>query len=802
MPSISGPQCCPDGIKGYGNPDYGVMIVGQNPSIIELTKTRIPFSGSDGELLNSTLSSVGWNRTNVYCTNSVCTNDLSRIDVCYNRLIHEIELFKPRLIVTLGATACENLWHMKISKCRGFLTYQTINGHEFRGLATWLPSAILQAETAEKQNDYAAELVRDLKKIYRYFRPGAVVPQRVLRSPDVIRTVQEAQAILDSLPRNELVTLDIETPTFDKEAKEADPYHQILCVGVGLEGDVQYIFPEDIIGELTWPRDVQWGGWNLYGFDMVALRDRYGIDIPTVHDGMLTSYVRDERTKAGTHKLKHNAREDAGADFYEEEPIRDDLESLYKYNGLDIAYNHRVLKYHLSAFDEDDAKLYYDLLIPAANMYTEAQLGGCRIDLFKWFELSTNFMCESDRILHELSEEASNFGYPGVINPNSDQQVGRFFFEILGISTSLSHPTKGGKWSVDKNVLDLINHPWAAKLRLHRQVTDTKTRYLDKTKAQIKHDLKVHPKVWIPGTTTGRPSYSDPPVQQLPHFRTIGEFARVREIFCADDDDHVLMAADYSQIELWIMYAFSGDKNLYADLTEPWYVTGKADYHSRTCVHVSACEIHMFTCDECYLTRDMCTCLRGFKPHQVTGCPTCNAWDSGRDNQKHVNFGIPYGETAYGLMRPPPIGTGLPFEDCQKLVTTWYKRNSDVFDWQRSIEYILRTTGFIKTPFGRKRRFPIVVNPKQIRQAVNAPIQGTASDYTLSSAIELMPLVKPLGVRLLWTTHDEILLHVPVKNLEKVKSITREIMEKPRVPGFPSVKTEIKVGQNLYQVSP
>lgn len=779
----SGLVCCKDGIRGFGDPEHGIMLVGQFPNIEEM-RTGLPFTGNDGELLNSTLAATGWSRDKVFCTNACCVHDLLRIDVCYPRLIEEIETFKPRLVVTLGATACEKLFHDKLSHCRGALLYTKIGEHECRGMATWLPSAITRADTAEQQNDRAAEFVRDIRKIARYFGPGRNPPERVTKPAVIIYNKDEAQRILDDLPRDKLVTLDIETPIIDKDAKVADPYHKILCVGIGLEDDTQYVFPEDIIGLLDWPTDIQWGGWNLYGFDMVALRDKYGLALPIAHDGMLTSYVRDERTTYGTHKLKNNAREDAGADHYEEHEIRGSFENLAKYNGLDVAYNHRLLRYHLSSFDDDDKKLYYDLLMPAANMYSLAQYEGMRVDIFKWFQLSVKFECRIRELEEELVREAAEYGYPGVINPNSDQQVSRFFFDILGISTELSELTPGGKWSVNKDVLDRVNHPWAAKLRLHRQVTDTKTRYLNGPQAQMKHDAKVHAKVWIPGTTTGRPSYSDPPLQQLPHRRTIGEFAEVRSIFIADDDDHELMAVDYNQGELWILYGYSGDENLHADLTEPWSVTGKADYHSRTCAHGVPCMEHL--------------------PFGLHGdnCPACVKWEFDRDSQKHVNFGIPYGETAFGLTRPAPKGTGLPLKQCQDLIIAWYKRNQDVYQWQQSISFLLNKYGFIKTPFGRKRRFPIVVNPKQTRQAINAPIQGTLSDYTLSSAIEANNTVRAMGGRLLVTTHDELLYNIPKARRQEICEYVKYVMTKPRCPGFPSIPVEAKFGQNLYEVSP
>src|ERR1051325_6051228 len=122
MPNTFGPNCCADGIRGYGNPDSGIMIIGQNPAFNEM-KTGLPFTGQDGELLNEVLRSTGWSRDRCYMTNVCCQRDLTRIDFCFPRLVSEIEQFNPRLVVSLGATACEVLHHMKISKCRGALLY-------------------------------------------------------------------------------------------------------------------------------------------------------------------------------------------------------------------------------------------------------------------------------------------------------------------------------------------------------------------------------------------------------------------------------------------------------------------------------------------------------------------------------------------------------------------------------------------------------------------------------------------------------------------------------------------------------
>lgn len=791
MTSTFGPRCCTGGITGYGNKESKVVFVGIEPAYNEMRSLK-PLVGNSGTLLDRTLEGVHWSRDRVYCTNICCTwfnpPSQEQILTCRPRLLAELQEIKPVFIIALGKLACEQLFDVKIGKARGAILHNVLGMQGCYGMATWHPSAILQSnDQPEAQNHLAAEFVRDLKKIALYYREGP--PARLAVSapvgslPLIVSDVSQAQAILDSLPRDQLVILDIETPMIDKDDKESDPFEHILCVGIGLKGDVQYVFPEEILDKLTFPQDVQWGGWNLYGFDRVALLARYNIDIPVVHDGMLSSYVRDERTKYGTHKLKNNSREFAGAGFWEEDDTRKDFQSLAKYNGLDVAYNHRVLTYHLRNFDADDKRLYYDLLIPAANMLSQAQYDGVTIDRLRLHDLLVKTGNEIITLEKTIVQMASDLGFHGTINPQSDMQKRKLLFEILKIDPeSVSHRTDTGLWSVDKNVLDAIDHPWAAMLRRYNHLTDTFTRYITNPLNQIKFDGKVHPKCWIPGTSTGRLSYSDPPVQQLPHARTVGELSEVRAIFTVDSPDYTLVELDYQQIELWEMQAFSGDANLLADLKEPWEVTGKPDYHSRTCVHGIPCLEH--------------------KDHKQPTCPICVRWSFDRDNQKHVNFGIPYGETAHGLMRPPPIGTGLSYNECQSLINKWYKRNPDVLQWQRTIEHLIRTMGVIKTPFGRKRRFPIVLNARQIRQGINSPVQSVAGDYTLSAAIELWRYLKQYKSRLLWITHDSMLLHVFNQYLDQVVNMAIEVMEKPRLPGFPSVKVDVAKGKNLYDVSP
>lgn len=456
---------------------------------------------------------------------------------------------------------------------------------------------------------------------------------------------------------------------------------------------------------------------------------------------------------------------------------------LYTYNVRDLIYTDRLHAFQTERInaDPDSSKLYYDLLLPAANMYSEAQFNGVTIDRERLFEVGMDFLIQAKQLETSLQEQAAAKGYvgpDGLINLSSWQQVGTYIRSYLGVDIK----------DTQKSTLEPINHPWIIDLLKHRRLVKAYAVYCEGTRRQIKYDGRVHPKCLIHGTATGRPSYVDPPVNTLPHARSVGELSKVRSMFVADDEDHILAEFDYAQIELWIMYALSHDPMLLADLTEPWRITGKPDYHSRTCEAIVGgvpCEFDLIHVG-----------------HSNPTCPACVKWEFDRDNQKHVNFSIGYGTTAFGLMRPPPIGTGKPKEVCQGYIDAWYQRYIDYWKWQRGIERQLQETGEITTPFGRKRRMPIILNKHQLRQIVNFPIQSIASDYTLTSALELTHAghFKRLGARLLWTTYDSMLIHGRRDNIDELVATVKHVMERPRLPDWPGVKVDVSTGYNLYEV--
>jgi uracil-DNA glycosylase family 4 len=1065
-------SCCASGVTGDGPTNTGVMIIGIAPGQQEV-KLHKPFQGPSGQLLDAVLEAVGWSRDRTYCTNICCTfhNEPTpeQLAACAPRLHAEIRACaasapnRRLLIIALGKIPSEYLFHMQFGKIQGamlnFSDLYGAAGTQVVGLSSFHPSGILQSnDKPDQQNDFATSLVYDLEKIVPFVEgtswtngfagrlEGHIKPGDF----ELINNPTRAQALLDEdIDATRSVVIDIETD-YDKDAESADPYGNILCVGLRYTDSHSGVRSIAVITQaglegIEWPNGLRYVGHYLYGFDSIAMQVKFGAKIPTVGDTYVKSYVKDERTRRGLHKLKNRSRElclhpdtrvltadlrwipikdvqvsdrlvgfneqqlfgeyrklepsvvigkhtqileryaiftdcgdfiaspehmwlaksqvgqgqgkryatrfmwrgtstlqpgdriarlctpwsedqsleaaylagffdgegsvsysggakvtysqlggcvnshvqslltakgfnvhedayyqengkiighysilgatreamrfigqirpirlvakaesvwsgfapmstnhpvatvigiqkledgelvalqtstntfiaegllshNCGAGFYEDEREHQAGMSLYTYNANDVYYTDVLDEELEKRFDDTDRRLYYDLLLPSANMYSDSQLKGANIDQFKLGQVSAEFIQQMHSLEAELIAEAladQFYGnHTGIFNLNSPMQV-------LAYLRKRGHKID----STGKDIIEFLTiqdidgqhiaDPWVGKLLKYRRYVKAHAVYCVGTQRNIKFDHYVHPQVLIPGTRTGRPSIINPPVNTLPHTRSIGELSIVRAMYVPDDPDNdILMEFDYSQIELYILQWLSGDLNLLEDIYEPWHVTGKPNYHSRTCELI----IGGVVCP----THGVDT---------IPSCAICRKWEFDRDAQKHVNFGIPYGESAMGLMRPPPIGTGQSLEVCQSYINAWYDRNTEVLKWQRRTQQELVDHGEVQTAFGRKFRTPLVCNAKQLRQIINAPVQSTASDYTLTAALELKDKLKRHDARMLWTTYDSILLNVPERNAQDVANLVVSVMTKPRTPGGPSVPVEYKAGKNLYEVS-
>lgn len=795
MIQIQGPLCCKDGIRGYGSTASGVTFIGIAPGRDEYTRTKKPLTGPSGKLLDAVLDAIGIPREEVYCTNLICWwkdgPTKEDIAVCSTRLKQELAIVKPKLIVLLGKIACESVLGIAFSKARGAVIKDKdgqlylVTNHP----AACLHRAVTQVEK-EVQINTAYDLARDFTKIPRILHNEY---EWIEPTYTLIDTPQQAQTFLDSLPKDIPVALDIET-NYDKEYEKAHPFtSKIICIGIGWSDSHCTILTESaLVPQLVWPLDVEWTFHNG-PFDTQQIAKELGTWLPIKRDTMAASVAWDERSIRGLHKLKVLLRELVGSDFYEEddhkvgpqaqaaqtihkatvgnngklvstppEPYNEQaqLAKLYLYNAKDVCGTVRLERFLDHRLTEDNVQaVYRNISLPLSEVLARSQLRGIYVsprNMLEVLEVLEPIYNDTQQNLAAMSAFA---GFPN-LNSNSPKQL-MAMFEAEGVSIPNTRK------ATLQEYMEQNQSPFMETLLKYRTVQKLLRNYLLDVQKHVMNDSRIHPTAFIIGSVTGRLTYRNPAMQTLPKPKTVGELGIIRKIFAATNPDYILLEADYAQIEAWIAAYVSEDPVLLADLQS-------GNWHTKT-------------------TEDVFGITRA--------TVTAHEWAFYYDAGKHLNYGCLYEEGPSGLMKRPPIGLGCDMATARQYHQRWYNRYI-VFDaWRKSIKKLAVQQGYIQTPFGRKRRFPFIVNDHQLRQIVNAPIQSIANDYTLTSIIKLAKPFQQLDTHLLFLEHDGTYLEVNRKHLDEVKGLLYETMQAPPFPDMPSVKIEIETGPNLAELA-
>lgn len=770
--------CTPGAVVGYGNPQADVMFIGIAPGRDEWTRSKRPMTGQSGQLLDKTLSAIGVQREDVFCTNLCCfwKDDPSTEEIakCAPRLQAEIAAVNPNTIVLLGKLACESILGRPFKQAKGAVVRHT-DGRMY--LPTYHPAACLHRATTviEKalQIEAAYSLCRTIKKLSGPIKSWPD-PQH-----QVITDLYTAQHVLYSLgAQDKPIALDIET-NYDKEYEKSHPFDtDIVCVGVGNNAEYAYVLAlaPDEWSRINWPQAKY--VYHNGVFDTQEIMRHTGVWLPLSEDTMLQSYSLDERSERGLHKLKSLAREFCGSDFYEEEDHhilpeamlvipelaaqqKTQLAKLYEYNAKDVVYTWRLHEYQTSKQDELDQRVYRELLLPGADVLRKSQYRGIYVDQKALQDMAFIFYKEFLELKASLRQFSQDILGDPEFNPGSWQQVKKML-EFQG------YPLPNTQKATLLDLLDQVpDIPFIQDLLRYRTLQKLMTNYMVDVRDQIKYDGRVHPHAFLIGTVTGRLTYTKPAMQTLPKPKTVKDLGMIRKLFSATTDDYILLEADYAQIEAWLGAYFSNDPNLLADLqSSDWHTSVAEAMFGKTKQDVPPWE-----------------------------------WAHLRDAAKHINYGSMYGEEAKGLTRRPPIGIGCDIGTATRYLRAWRQHYPVFVQYQEEQKRLARTEPYISTPFGRKRRFPIIVNDHQLRQAVNCKIQSTAGDYTLSSAIRLYDPLLALDTHLLFIEHDALYYEVRKEHLAQAVQLIRDVMEAPPLPGLPSIRTEVETGPNLAELT-
>ncbi len=402
--------------------------------------------------------------------------------------------------------------------------------------------------------------------------------------------------------------------------------------------------------------------------------------------------------------------------------------------------------------------LFEQVEMPLVPVLMQMELDGVCLDVPFLEQMSRDLSRQMEQLMAQIYQQAGE-----EFNINSTQQLGKILFDKLKLRKV--RRTKTG-YSTDVGVLEELakEHPLPRTILEYRQLAKLKSTYVDALPKLVNPRTgRVHTSFNQTVTATGRLSSSDPNLQNIPIRTEVG--SQIRKAFIPADDDHVILDADYSQIELRIMAHLSGDKRL----TQA-FLDGE-DVHRRTAALV-------FKLD----------------PEEVT--------PEHRRRAKEVNFGIMYGMGAYGLSSRLEI----PVEEAEAFIAAYFATYPGVHQYiMRTLEQAHRQ-GYVTTLLNRRRYLPeINSDNRRLREfaertAINMPIQGSAADLIKVAMINISRALRAGGLKtkMILQVHDELVFEVPKEELDQVRELVRREMEQAIAMNVP-VKVDIGVGRNWLE---
>jgi DNA polymerase-1 len=390
-----------------------------------------------------------------------------------------------------------------------------------------------------------------------------------------------------------------------------------------------------------------------------------------------------------------------------------------------------------------------------ALAFVEAE--GFKVDKEKLSELGEKFKIEIEAVQKEIYALADE-----EFNISSPKQLGKILFEKLDLP--VVKKTKTG-YSTNAEVLEELSdkHAIIDKITYYRQLTKLFSTYVEGLKSVIDTDGKIHSSLNQTVTTTGRLSSTEPNLQNIPIKYEMGR--EIRKVFVPNNDECVILSADYSQIELRVLAHIADDRNLIDAFVN------HSDIHTKTASEVFRVPLEEVT-----------TLMRG--------------------RAKAVNFGIVYGIGDFSLAKDLKITK----KEAKTYIDTYFERYPNVKKYMEDIVKEVEEKSFVTTILKRRRYIPEasasnkMVKALGVRLAMNTPIQGSAADIIKLAMVNVYKELneKALKSTLILQVHDELLLNVYKDELKVVEEIVKKEMEqviKLRIP----LEVDINVGENWYE---
>ena len=581
-----------------------------------------------------------------------------------------------------------------------------------------------------------------------------------------------------------------QTISFDTETTSTDPLRADL-VGISLavrEGQGYYIPVGHKTGEPQLPleqviealrpalNDPAKGkvGQNLK-YDLLALR-QVGLDVkPLTFDTMIAEWLSNPASRnlglKDMAEIYLNARmthiqELIGRGKTQTTMDQVAVEKAAPYAAADAEVALRLVPLLEARLGEFNCKKLFDEMeMPLIAVLAGMERAGVALDP-RFFEIMSKEigtrMGDLEMQIYTMAGDRFNI--------NSTQQLSKVLFGTLNLKPpDPRKKTASGHYSTSADVLEELRgqHPILDLLMEYRELSKLRSTYLEALPGQINPRTgRVHTSFSQTGSVTGRLASSEPNLQNIPARTELGR--KVRNGFIADPGQ-VLLSVDYSQIELRIVAHMSGDESMLAA-----FRAGQ-DIHAATAAAIYSVPIDA-------VTRDM------------------------RRNAKSINFGLVYGMSAFGLSRY----SGLTLGESENFVKAYFQQFPGVKRYLDGIRKLAASQGYVETLLGRRRYFPNLKsqsNPamraREEREAINAPILGTAADIMKIAMLGVPPALEAAGLhgKLLLQVHDELVVECPREELDATARVVKRVMEAAYPLSIPLV-AEAKYGEKWGEQQP
>ena len=594
---------------------------------------------------------------------------------------------------------------------------------------------------------------------------------------DVVESESEFQNLLDVLSKNNEISFDTETTNID--ANDADLVGLSFCVDPSSGWYVPV--PCDNVAEtktilsrflsLFNDESKTWVGHNLK-YDLLMLK-WYGFEIKgKIFDTMLAHCLIDPDGK--------NNMDWLSAKFLNYEPIH--IEELIGKKGKNQGCMKDVELEKIKEYAVEDADItlqfkkifipklknfevenvFYKVENPLVPVLTNMEYEGVKIDM--------EFLNEYSRVLEIEARvhEEKVYETAGVrFNLGSPKQLGEVLFEKLQLDPK-AKKTKTGQYATDEFVLRklAVLHPVADDILAYREYSKLRSTYVDALPLLInKKTGRVHTTYGQGAVVTGRINSNNPNLQNIPIRTERGR--EIRKAFIPRDENHVLLSADYSQIELRIVAAISNDTVMCEAFMQ------NKDVHTATAAKV-------YSVDEEAVTKEM------------------------RRKAKSVNFGIIYGQGAFGLAE----NLGISRTEAKTIIDNYKKEFAGITKYMDDMINYAREHGYVQTVMGRKRWLRDInssnftVRGYAERNAINSPIQGTAADMIKLAMVKVHQAFKENGFKskMILQVHDELVFDVIKEEEEQIKPVIIECMQSAMtLPNGIPVLAEVGSGTNWLE---